>query len=96
MYDPRNATRHFSESHVARVVAIIDVIVATILLIGPITSLYFIPGQGARLGMIAAFTVFFALTVGMLTRARRQEIFGATAAYAAVLVVFVSGNLAAS
>jgi hypothetical protein len=29
----------------------------------------------------------------LLTNARRDQIFAATAAYAAVLVVFVSGNL---
>lgn len=64
------------------------------MVIRPIVTLYFISKQSARLGMIAAFTSFFALTVGLLTDARRVEIFGATAAYTAVLVVFVSGNLA--
>jgi len=31
--------------------------------------------------------------IGLLTNARRAKLFGSTAAYAAVLVVFVSGNL---
>ncbi len=43
--------------------------------------------------MIGGFTVGFAISVGLLTNARRAEVFAATAAYAAVLVVFVSGNL---
>lgn len=46
--------------------------------------------------MLSGFTVFFALTLGLLTNAHRQEVFAATAAYAAVLVVFVSGDLASS
>jgi hypothetical protein len=46
-----------------------------------------------RLGMVAMFTAIFAAVIGLLTNARRAEIFGSTAAYAAVLVVFVSGNL---
>ena len=33
---------------------------------------------------------------GLLTSARRAEVFGATAAYAAVLVVYVSGSLGPS
>jgi len=39
------------------------------------------------------FMAIFAAVIGHLTNARRAEIFGPTAAYAAVLVVFVSGNL---
>jgi hypothetical protein len=46
-----------------------------------------------RLGMVALFTAFFAVLVGLLTNARRAEIFASTAAYAAVLVVYVSGSL---
>ncbi|CZR65468.1 uncharacterized protein PAC_15368 [Phialocephala subalpina] len=46
-----------------------------------------------RVGMIVLFTVLFAGIVGLLTNARRAELFGCTAAYAAVLVVFVSGNI---
>ena len=42
--------------------------------------------------MIAGFTVLFAASVGLLTNAKRAEMFASTAAYAAVLVVFVSGD----
>lgn len=74
-------------------VAFISTVIAAILLIGAITSLYFVTNSGAKLGMISGFTVLFAIGVGLLTNAKRSEIFAATAAYAAVLVVFVSGNL---
>ena len=44
------------------------------------------------MALIGNFTVIFAGSVGLLTSASRAEVFAATAAYAAVLVVFVSGN----
>lgn len=39
--------------------------------------------------MVGLSTVMFARVVAVLTRARRAEMFAATAAYAAVLVLFV-------
>lgn len=46
-----------------------------------------------RIGMVALFTILFASFVALLTSARIAEIFGATAAYVAVLVVFVSAGV---
>lgn len=45
-----------------------------------------------KLGLLAAFMFSFAASVDGLTSAERQEVVVATAAYAAVLVVFVSGD----
>ena len=42
-----------------------------------------------KLGITTAFTAVFGAWVAMFTSARRYEIFGATAAYAAVLIVFI-------
>lgn len=47
----------------------------------------------SRLIMLSCFTAFVAISVGLLTSPRRVEMFGSTAVYAAVLVVFVSSNL---
>jgi hypothetical protein len=90
--DPRDATQHFLETHVRRAVLLISTVVAAILLIGAIIGLYFVNRPSSKLGMIAAFTTLFAASVGSLTSAKRQEVFAASAAYAAVLVVFVSGD----
>ncbi|RYP14827.1 hypothetical protein DL765_006128 [Monosporascus sp. GIB2] len=73
--------------------AVISILVAAVLLVGSITSLYFVTNNAAKL---AAFTAAFALSVGLMTNVRRAEIFAATAGYAAVLVVFVGGNIANS
>lgn len=71
----------------------INVLTASALLIGAIISLYIVTESVARLVMITVFTALFATSVVLMTNARRAEVFAATAAYSAVLVVFVSGNL---
>jgi len=80
-----------SEKRLACFVAVLSTILAAVLLVGAIILLYNVQSQNWRMAIIAIFMVF-AATVGLLTSARRAEIFAATAAYAAVLVVFVSGN----
>ena len=62
------------------------------LLIGAIVALNYVQSQVWKMALVAIFTVMFAGSVGLLTSARRQEIFATTAAYAVVLVVFVSGK----
>ncbi|KAF2177898.1 hypothetical protein K469DRAFT_601631, partial [Zopfia rhizophila CBS 207.26] len=74
-------------------VAIIRVILSVILLVGVITSLHFAESANVRLGMISGFAALFALSVRLLTNTKRGDMHAATAAYAAVLVVFISGNL---
>jgi hypothetical protein len=66
---------------------------AAVLLIGAILSLYVVTNAKARLAMIAIYTILFAGSIALLSKARRAEVFAATAAYSAVLVVFVSGDL---
>jgi len=44
----------------------------------------------AKLGTVTGFVVAFAGWLGFLTTAQRKDVIAATAAYAAVLVVFVS------
>ncbi|KAF3058688.1 hypothetical protein GL218_05839 [Daldinia childiae] len=83
-------TEHINENHVTWVTTTISTVVAAILLLGAIVLLRLLDQDNAQLGMIALFTVLFAGSVAVLTNARRTEIFAATAAYAAVLVVFVS------
>ncbi|KAF4905254.1 hypothetical protein CGCFRS4_v000820 [Colletotrichum fructicola] len=86
----------YEERSISIAVAVISTLIAAILLIGSITGLYFAKNDTAKLGLIAFFTALFALSVGLTTNARRAEIFAGTAAYAAVLVVFVSGDLSSS
>jgi len=66
---------------------------AATLLFGAIYNLYYVKRHQVKLGLIVLYTLGFALSISLISNARRAEIFGACAAYAAVLVVFVSGNL---
>ncbi|KIX99992.1 uncharacterized protein Z520_04630 [Fonsecaea multimorphosa CBS 102226] len=54
-------------------------------------ALYFIQREGARMGAIVGFTFLFSVVIALVTPAKRIETFVATAAFAAVLIVFV-GN----
>ncbi|KAH8885875.1 hypothetical protein GQ53DRAFT_658951 [Thozetella sp. PMI_491] len=94
--DGRFKIGRFEDSSISLAVSAITIVVAAIFLIGSITGFYFVSNDVAKLAMIAAFTTAFALCISVMTNARRAEIFAATAAYAAVLVVFVSGNIGTS
>jgi hypothetical protein len=91
--DPIDRTTMYKKEYVVRTVTVISMISAAVLLIAAIISLHSVSSDNAKLGLVAMYTVLFALSVATLTNARRAEVFASTAAYAAVLVVFVSGNL---
>ena len=63
--------------------AVISVFASAFLLIGGVVSLLSTSDArtAPRIGLIVVFTSIFAAVVGLLTNARRSEIFGATAAY---------------
>lgn len=71
----------------------LTVILSAAFLFGAIYNLYNVSRDQVKLGLIAGYTLAFALSISLISNARRAEIFGACAAYAAVLVVFVSGDL---
>ncbi|KIX97888.1 uncharacterized protein Z520_06666 [Fonsecaea multimorphosa CBS 102226] len=83
---------YVSTKRIALVVGLINVLLAATFLFGAIYNLYYVEQEKIKLGLIAGYTTAFALCVSLVTNARRSEIFGACAAYAAVLVVFVSGG----
>lgn len=84
---------YLSESRLHILVSAVNILFAAVLLFGAIYNLYYVKSDQKRLGLIAGYTVLFAGCMGLMTKARRAEIFGACSAYAAVLVVFVSGGL---
>ena len=87
---------YVSARRISIVVGLINVILAASFLFGAIYNLYYVGKDQIKLGLIAGYTVAFALCISLVTNARRSEIFGVCAAYAAVLVVFVSGDLGGS
>lgn len=91
--DPLDRTTIYKGQHITRIVAAISILFSAVLLVVAIISLYVIDNPTTKLGLVVAYTFIFALSIALLTSARRAEVFGAAAAYAAVLVVFISGNL---
>ncbi|KAF2736153.1 hypothetical protein EJ04DRAFT_511280 [Polyplosphaeria fusca] len=89
-----NAGKIGQSKTIATLVTLTTTICIAIFLVGAVVGLYFVSEMRARLGMLACFTIIFAATIAILTNARRHDVYMATAAYAAVLVVFVSGNIA--
>jgi len=70
-------------------VTITNMLAAMGFLISAVWVLWKIDNFEWKLGALTIFVVAFSLWVAILTSAARTEVFGATAAYAAVLVVFV-------
>lgn len=89
--------KYYSYERIRFVASFITTLAAAVLLFVPIFALYNTSGSrpALTLGLIAMFTIIFAASLTLMTTASRSEIFGACAAYSAVLVVFVSGDFAA-
>ncbi|KAH7395618.1 hypothetical protein BKA64DRAFT_745812 [Cadophora sp. MPI-SDFR-AT-0126] len=83
---------YYPVQRVTLIVVILSMLCSASLLVGAIMTLYFVKPIGVRLGIVGIFTLLFAASIALLTHARRVEVYGATAAYAAVLVVFISVN----
>ena len=70
-------------------VTIFNMAAAIGFLISAVWVLWKIDNFEWKLGALTIFVVAFAVWVAVLTTATKMEVFGATAAYAAVLVVYV-------
>ena len=81
-YDVSREIFYYPQRRIERAGAVISVLFSAILLIGAIVCLLLVSDRSIniRVGLIVLFTSLFALVVGLLTNARRAEIFGATAA----------------
>ncbi|CAF9925861.1 hypothetical protein IMSHALPRED_006802 [Imshaugia aleurites] len=76
--------------------AVVDVLARQIIaflgglcLVIPLIMMTFLTSVGARLAIVCCCVLLFSFFIGIVTKASNQEVLGATAAYTAVLVVFV-------
>ena len=90
---PHGGVTYFSDKIVQDIVTVFSIICATLLLEAAIVALYVVTNVHIRFGLIAIFTTVFATALNFFSNARLVEMFGASAAYAAVLVVFLAANL---
>ena len=58
-----------------------SILLAVILLVGAVVALYLVQSNLKRFELIGGFTALFAVAVGVLTNAKRGEIFASTTAY---------------
>lgn len=71
---------YFPDTAIHVIVSILSVVITAVLLIGAIVALYYAHSHELKLGLIALFTTAFAAGIGLLTNARKAELYAATAA----------------
>ncbi|KAI1358376.1 hypothetical protein F5Y08DRAFT_333163 [Xylaria arbuscula] len=84
--------RIYNEKKIARVGDAIVAIFSAALPTVAILVLYFVKSMLNRIGLVVVFTSVFAAALAIFTNAKRIEIFSATAAFAAVEVVFIKST----
>jgi uncharacterized membrane protein len=87
---------YYSPARVEKLVGIIITMIIFVLLVLPVFVMYHLTSIGTRdstldaVGLLVVFTLLFSAAMSLLTKAKRHELFAASAAYCAVLVVFIS------
>ena len=88
---------YYSTSRVESFVGALISVMVMILMVIPVWIMCKLTASGTGLpqeykavGVWLVFTLLFSMIISLLTKARRHELFAAAAAYAAVLVVFLT------
>ena len=90
------AINYVSASRVDKLVGLIITIIIFVLLVLPVVAMYKLTSVGddnstiKAVGVLVVFTLLFSAAMSFVTKAKRHELFAASAAYCAVLVVFIS------
>jgi hypothetical protein len=71
---------HYDDYHLQIPASIVSTVLACLMPVGSIVVLHLVKSTSTRLGIIAGFTAAFSLTLALVTRAKRVDIFAATAA----------------
>ena len=96
---------YYTRSRINKLVGIIITSIVFILLVLPVVAMYKLTAFGTNpqsifsaIGVLIVFTLLFSAAMSLITKAQRHELFAASAAYCAVLVVFISnfGNISPS
>lgn len=87
---------YYDPARVGKLVNLVITAVIFVLLVLPVVAMYRLSNVAetsspfAAIAILIIFTLLFGITMSSLTKATRQELFAASAAYCAVLVVFIS------
>ncbi|KAH6668189.1 hypothetical protein B0J14DRAFT_156745 [Halenospora varia] len=83
---------YHSQTSLLRIGRILAMTLSSMLPIGAIVVLYVVKDMSKRLGIVAGFTAGFSLVLGLVTNGELIDVFAASAAFAAVQVVFVGST----
>jgi hypothetical protein len=86
--------RYYDTDKLDQLANLVIIAIILVLLVLPVTAIYATSNAGQAspfeaIGILMVFTLVFGTAMSSLTRATRQELFAASAAYCAVLVVFI-------
>ncbi|KAF1845020.1 uncharacterized protein K460DRAFT_416351 [Cucurbitaria berberidis CBS 394.84] len=84
--------RKYSGRRIRKASNIAVALMSSILPTLAILVLYFVRRMIVRIGLVILFTAVFSIALAVFTAARKVEIFSATAAFAAVEVVYIGGT----
>lgn len=94
-YDIGENLRVYDEKGIYLFADVLAVVLSSLLPTLMILGLYFIQSMLWRIGCVIIFTAIFGATLTVFTNARKIEIYSATAAFAAVEVVFIGSTAGA-
>ncbi|KAH8745891.1 hypothetical protein F5883DRAFT_586160 [Diaporthe sp. PMI_573] len=83
---------NYKDTMLASAVDILTTVIASLLPLLSILILFLVHSDAIKLGVIVASSAMFSFALALMTQARRIEVFAATAAYAAVNVVFITAG----
>ncbi|ETI21269.1 hypothetical protein G647_07614 [Cladophialophora carrionii CBS 160.54] len=83
---------NYPDSHITRIIDTLSTILASILPTIAAFGIYLINNQVTRMAAIICCTLLFSTTLTLIARPERAQVFAASAAFAAVLVVFVGNS----
>jgi hypothetical protein len=84
--------RHISQI-VDNLARLLIAVVGGILLLAPMAVLIFVNSLGLTLGITFIFVLVFSVALSLVSKASNDQILAVTAAYGAILVVFVANIL---
>lgn len=71
---------YYNHQHVHKTVYFLSTVLASLTPMVAVIALFLVNNESIRIGLVTAFTFLFALVLALATKARRIEIFAATAA----------------
>ncbi|RHZ65491.1 uncharacterized protein CDV56_105129 [Aspergillus thermomutatus] len=88
--DIETGTVYYDDDQIIRGTRIVSTVFSSVFPASSMLVLYVLNSMAARLVVIIVYNVLFSVLVGLMTRARRVEIFAASVAFAAVQVAFIT------